>query len=205
MVSLWFRPWALSADHAFDVHAPLSESVGGLLALLGLFGAAFATRRRFPLLALAICWPLVALLPTNSIFPKLDFVTEKPLYLAWLGPSIALGAGCSGLALWANAARARHWGVATAAVLLLFAALGSCAWRAWLWRDPLLLWQDATVKAPDKSRCWNNLGMAQLVAGRDAQALQSFRRALLLDSANTMAAQNLRTTELLCGPACGVD
>jgi hypothetical protein len=202
MLSLWFRPWALSVDHDFAERGDLSASVGGLLALASLFVAAFAGRRRYPLLALAICWPLVALLPTNSIFPKLDFVTERQLYPAWIGPSIALGAGLHALLSFAATPKVRHWGSTVAAAVLLFAATGSCMWRASLWRDPTQLWSDATQKAPNKSRCWNNLGMAELIAGRDADALTSFRRAVRLDPANEIAAGNLRTAALLCGPAC---
>jgi hypothetical protein len=205
MLSLWFRPWALSVDHDFEERGRLGASVSGLLALVGLFAIAFAQRRRYPMLALAICWPLVALLPTNSVLPKLDFVTEKPLYLAWIGPSIVLGAGLRRLSLLAAAPGVRRWGMAFAAAALLCAAIGGYIWRTSLWLDPTRLWQDASDKAPFKSRCWSNLGMAQLVAGRDSEALTSFRRAVLLDPGNAIAMRNVRMATLLCGPMCAAD
>ena len=201
MLSLWVRPWALSPDHAFAETGHAGASVAGWLALALLASAAFAARRRHLLLTLAIGWPLIALLPTNSIVPKLDFVTEKPLYLAWIGPAIALGAGAR--ALWAPGvgARARGW-IGAGAAALLCAGLAGCLWRASLWRDPAALWLDATAKAPNKSRCWNNLGTAQLVAGRDGEAFSAFERALRLDPANEYARSNLQLARLLCGSAC---
>lgn len=201
MLSLWLRPWALSPDHAFAEHGSLAASLVGLLAVACALGAAHALRRRAPLLALALAWPLLALLPTSSLIAKLDLVTEKPLYLAWLGPSLLLGACANRLVARAERGRMRRWAVG-ACVVVLCALAAASAWRASLWRDPVRLWLDATAKAPDKSRCWNNLGMAQLTAGRDADALASFQRAVRLEPTNGPALQNLRVTEALCGAAC---
>lgn len=203
-LSLWLRPWALSPDHAFSASGSLAASFAGWLAIAGALGASFSLRKRAPHVALALCWPLIALLPTNSLIPKLDLVTEKPLYLAWLGPSLALGAGASRLLEYAERKRARRW-MAGACVSLLCALAATASWRASLWRDPVRLWLDATVKAPEKSRCWNNLGMARLAAGEDAEALAAFRRAVALDPANGIARQNVRTAALLCGSACETD
>jgi len=93
--------------------------------------------------------------------------------------------------------------VATA--ILLCGLAGASLWRASLWRDPTLLWLDATAKAPGKSRCWNNLGMAYLVARRDAEAVAAFERAIRLDPENEIALSNLGTARLLCGHACTQD
>jgi Flp pilus assembly protein TadD len=95
----------------------------------------------------------------------------------------------------------RH--AAAAAVVAALLALSAAAFsRAALWRDPVRLWQDAVAKAPEKSRCWNNLGMAQLSAGRDPEALSAFREAVRLDPVNEIAQQNLTMTAVLCGEKC---
>ncbi len=94
LLSLWVRPWALSADHEFDRRLHWGASIAGLSILFAAVGVALALRRRRPLLALAIAWPLIALLPTNSILAKADLMTEKPLYLAWVGPSMASVGRC---------------------------------------------------------------------------------------------------------------
>jgi hypothetical protein len=201
MLSLWLRPWALSPDHALAEPGSRAMALAGLLAVAGALSAAYALRRRAPRFALALGWPLLALLPTNSLIAKLDLVTERPLYLAWLGPALALGAGAQWLIARAESQRARR-GATAACVGLLCALAAGASWRAALWRDPVRLWLDATAKAPGKSRCWNNLGQAQLGAGRDADALSSFRHAVRLDPTNALALQNLRVTAALCGAAC---
>jgi hypothetical protein len=203
MLSLWVRPWALSADHDFDADGHLAVSIAGLGLLSAMLLAAFALRRRRPMLALALAWPLIALLPTNSLIAKIDLVTEKPLYLAWVGPAIASGAGTAALILAARGERAQRMFISLTAVVLC-ALAGASMWRASVWRDPILLWKDATAKAPTKSRCWNNLGMAHLAAHADVEAVAAFEEALRLDRANQTARSNLVTARALCGRACVV-
>lgn len=201
MLSLWVRPWALSADHEFDQRLHLAASIAGLMFLLTATGVALALRRRQPMLALAIAWLLIALLPTNSILAKADLVTEKPLYLAWVGPSIALGWALPVL-LSNIATLAARRVVLGATAFVLCALVGASVWRASLWRDPVALWTDAVAKAPYKSRCWNNLGMANLVAQREADAVLAFQRAVFLDPTNERASMNLFTARALCGREC---
>jgi protein O-mannosyl-transferase len=201
MLSLWVRPWALSVDHEFDRRLHLGASIAGLLLLLTAAAIAFVLRRRRPMLALAIAWPLIALLPTNSVLAKPDLVTEKPLYLAWVGVAIALGSGMTAL-LGSTANRVTQRVIFGAAGLLLCALIGASVWRASLWRDPIALWADAVAKAPHKSRCWNNLGMANLAADRELEAVEAFERAVLLDPANEYASLNLATARALCGGEC---
>jgi protein O-mannosyl-transferase len=199
MLSLWFRPWALSVDHGFDTTMHLAASVAGLAGLALACGGAVLLRRRVPMLMLACVWPVVALLPTNSLLPKVDLITEKPLYLAWVGPAIAIGYAATLLQ-----ARSRlHAGLAAAfgGVLLCLGAT-ACAWRVSLWADPAALWLDATRKAPDKSRCWNNLGMAHQSAGRMVEARDAFLTALRLDPTNALAEDNFNRALVLCGRDC---
>ncbi len=201
MLSLWVRPWALSVDHEFDPRLHIGASLAGLSLLLMAAATAFVLRHRRPMLALAIAWTLIALLPTNSVLAKPDLVTEKPLYLAWAGVSIALGAALPML-LGSSANRGLRRVLLGAAGLLLCALIGASVWRTSLWRDPIALWTDAVAKAPHKSRCWNNLGMANLAAQRGPDAIAAFERAVFLDPANKYATLNLATARALCGSEC---
>ena len=63
-------------------------------------------------------------------------------------------------------------------------------------------WPDAAAKAPHKARCWNNLGMANLAARRDLDAVAAFERAVLLDPTDEYASLNLATARALCGGEC---
>jgi len=190
MLSLWVRPWALSVDHAFDAGPHLAASALGLCLLVGLAGVAWAARRRAPLLSFAVGWLLAAIAPTNSLLGKADLVTEKPLYLAWFGPALLLGALLGRLLArmpkgWP--AQAASAGVAG----ILLAAGVACAARAATWSDARRLWGDAVAKAPGASRAWNNLGMAYFQKGQRAEALASFERAVELEPGNGTARLNL--------------
>ena len=102
----------------------------------------------------------------------------------------------------ASAARAKRWMLIGALAIVLCVLTGASIWRVSLWRDQVALWTDAVDKAPDKSRCWNNLGMAHLAAQRYAEAAGAFERAVFLDPRNEYANVNLATTRALCGPKC---
>jgi hypothetical protein len=170
----------------------------GAVFLLALMAAAIASARSAPALAFAILWVLVALAPTSSFFPKADLVTEKPLYLAWLGPSMFLGIAVSRWLSVAPAYGRRR--VATGLLLGVFGAL--CVQRTAIWSDPERLWSDAVAKSPGSSRAWNNLGMARLERDRLAAARDAFHRAIGLDRENARAQVNLHHLEILCGRDC---
>lgn len=192
MLSLWFRPGALSIDHAFLAEASVWTMRAGAAVLCGLLGLALVSRRRAPILYLAIAWALVALLPTNSVIAKLDVVTEKPLYLAWMGPSLLAGwlwsraITAAGGSSWAWRRRALAWTLATALCL----AAVTCAWRVRVWSDDRLLWTDALTKNPTSSRTWNNAGLA-FAATDPTLAAAAFRRAVELNPDNNKALDNL--------------
>lgn len=171
-LSLWFRPWALSIEQPFVLTT--EGAIAGAVVLLAL-ALGIAASRRFgkPLLMLALLWPVVALLPTHSVLARLDPVTEKALYPAWIGPSIALGAACAwGLA---RIPRRQFCAVAAASLSLLLCTL--CAWRASVWADPAALWSEATRRAPYSARAWSNRALAELDSGRLLDAERSIARA----------------------------
>jgi hypothetical protein len=183
MLSLWVRPWALSVDHAFDPRG--ASAVAGVVLVGVAVVVAWAARRRAPLVTFAVAWVLLALAPTSSVIAKLDVITEKPLYLAWLGPSLLIGA----LAGRAGRAAAPVCGVVLVAGMLFAQA------RVVVWQDARTLWADAAAKAPGNGRAWNNLGMAHLAAGDRRAARAAFARAVRVDGANVDARRNLARVE----------
>jgi len=95
-----------------------------------------------------------------------------------------------------------------AAIALLLSAPGCTTWRAArLYHTGTVALEQgdlpraladleaAVALVPDASYAHNNLGLAQLSAGRDDLALQSFERATALDCTNTEASENLRQLE----------
>jgi len=165
-------PFGLNADYDIQPSRSLFEH-GSWLALAGILalaGAAWNFRRRAPLASFGVLFFFLALAPTSSFFPLLDYAAERRLYLPSAGFFLAL----LGLA-------AARWGgsrLLTAAVgaTLAVYAVGTHA-RNRVWQDPLALWQDASVKSPGKWRAHNNLGYEYSQRKKFVEAIGAFERA----------------------------
>jgi tetratricopeptide (TPR) repeat protein len=195
-LSLWLRPWALSVEHAVALPPSAAAVLAGAALAAALLGVTLLAWRPAPLAALATGWLLFALLPTSSFVARADPISERALYLAWVGPALALGA------LLARA-RERAPRLVSAAALLLLALGGAASFaRARVWSDERALWRDAVAKAPESARAWNNLGMAHFSHEEWAEADAALRRALALDPANPRAQSNLHELAIVCGERC---
>jgi tetratricopeptide (TPR) repeat protein len=183
ILRLWVQPGRVSVlpaqpvIHGWADPATLIR-LAGLLALPAL---ALALRRRTPLLALAILWALLALVPTNSLIWRVEPVALRPLYLAGIGLSLLLA-----LPL----ARVRGGAVLAAGLVLWLSAQG---WqRATLYQDEVALFADAAAKAPDRGPVQLMLGLALANAGRVEEARAALETALVIDPFLTSAENALR-------------
>jgi tetratricopeptide (TPR) repeat protein len=194
-LSLLLCPWALRFRHLAPPPTPGSVALGLVVVAALLAAGALALRRGHPLAALALLWPLVALAPTHSLIAKVELVTEKPLYLAWVGPALALGVVARRLAA------SRPAALRVVAIALVALTLGSgvvyLRRRALLWSDARLLWADAIAGVPTDAGAWNNLGFAHLQAGDDHEAERAFCRALELDPGSVLTRENLSLLRVL--------
>lgn len=147
--------------------------------LLGIFYA-LCTRRRG--VQFALLWFFLHLLPTNSLLPRNDIANDRQLYLALIGPALAVAHAFANV----NALRLRA--VLMPVVLIL------CAVATWQrnddYRDEISLWQATVRESPHKARAWNNLGYAYQLAGQREAALQAYARALTLNPGDTRARIN---------------
>jgi hypothetical protein len=171
-LSLYARPAALSIDHG----VPLPSRPGAPLFLAGLalFAAAaaavvLAARRRAALAAVGLGLWLAALLPTQSVVPKLDPLTERPLGLALAALALAAAA-----VPWPARAR-RALLVASGAAAALLAA--ATVQRGQLYRSDLALWADAARTSRANPRPHVNHGLLLLEGGRPAEARAALARA----------------------------
>jgi hypothetical protein len=198
-LSLWVRPAMLSVEHSLE---DATLPIGPALALLAtVIAAAVMLRRKAPNLMLAVAWAGATLAPTQSFLMKADVVTEKPLYLAWVGVALFLG-GCLAGAMERLRGQAGLRLAAGAAIVALALTAGVAVQRrVEVWRDPVRLWTDATMKAPRSSRAWNNLGNALRVEAPDL-AIAALRRSVALDPSNPYALSNLASMEALCPFGC---
>ena len=62
------------------------------------------------------------------------------------------------------------------------------------WRTPVLLWQDALAKSPDKARVYANVGTALHNDGRLDEAIDYYCKALALDPKSRQAEANAYAT-----------
>ena len=148
--------------------------------LVLLLMSALACWRQRSWLAGGLLWFLLALLPTNSLFPRLDLASDRHLYPALIGPALALG-------LWQ--ARWRHGGW-LAALLVIVLAMATLI-RNEDYRSSYALWLRTAGQSPHKARVWNNLGYACAQGGDRDCARQAYSRALALDPQDSKARLNL--------------
>lgn len=150
----------------------------GLAGLLGL--AMVRTLRDRSWCWGGLLWCFLLLAPTNSFMPRLDLASDRHLYPALAGLACALTALLQPL---------RHGRLLLAALLPLI--LVALLIRNEDYRSELALWARTAAQSPDKSRVWNNLGVACQRAGDRACAREAFERAWALDPDNGKAAANL--------------
>jgi hypothetical protein len=150
------------------------------LALMALAAgvAVVATARRQPAVAVGAALWLGAILPTQSIVPKLDALTERPLELGLAGIVLALLPAVGWLA---SRGRARRWGTAGVATAIVVGLAAATLTRGPRYRSDLALWSDAAEKSQTHARPHYNYGIALELAGDRSAALAEMRRADALD------------------------
>jgi tetratricopeptide (TPR) repeat protein len=204
-LSLFVWPARLNFDHDIAVRPSLlaPDPLASLLVLALLLASAIVTARRLPLFAFGVLWFFVHLLPTNSVFPRYDVLSERNLYLPSLGIYLAAvvlaSAAAQRGAEWIRrkhraAAGGDAWRTGSTqvmAALLVLTLAGATAARNRLYADPVLFWSDAVRKSPAKARPHTNLGHAWFQAGQIDRALAEFRTALALDPFDPVAQRNL--------------
>jgi tetratricopeptide (TPR) repeat protein len=118
------------------------------------------------------------LLPTSSVIPVIDLAVEHRVYLASLGPILAVVVGVEALLRrFLPEPRSARAGASLAAVSLL--ALGvALLGRARVWSSEETLWRDASEKVQDNARIFTNLGLALETRGDLAGAESAYRRGM---------------------------
>ena len=197
-LTLFVLPQRLNFDHDLSVYhsfwqwpTPLSFAL-----LAAAVVVAWWSRRRAPFFSFGVLWFFLNLLPTNSLVPRYDLLSERNLYLPSIGVFLAV---VSLAAQWTAKAEPQRSAVyeyvakfifLLAAIGLLFATLS----RNRIYTDQATFWTDAVHKSPQKARPHNNLGYAYLLAGDLDRAMDEFRTALSLDRNFTSAQENLLHT-----------
>jgi len=164
--------------------------LGGLFILLGSVALLIVFHRRIPLLAWAIAWLGVTLLPVSNIIPIPGaMMNERWLYLPSVGFVILLGWGAFKiLSQSGSALRKVLWGVGS--VLLLLFAVRIVSWNA-VWRSDESVALKILQQHPESSLAHNNLGNFLFCVGRISEAKQEYAQAILLDPEGAQSHANL--------------
>lgn len=161
----WLEASLIAATLGFALAALRRDSRGGL---------------RRPVAGVAIAWFALAIAPTNSWIARFDIANDRQLYLALLGPALALGVGVA------------RWRAGRPLVALLAVALGAATVaRNADYASEVTLWQATARASPAKSRVFNNLGYALQQRGQLDAARAAYARALELDPGDFKARTNL--------------
>jgi Flp pilus assembly protein TadD len=181
-------PDALAFDRSFTPSAGVDGAVlaaaAGVVALLALGGWLWLRAERADgprpaerLGAFGILFWFVALAPTSSFVPVADLAVEHRVYLACLGPFLAVAVGTDALLRrLVPRPRAAAAGAAMAALALLSLGLALRA-RARVWNSEEALWESSASASPGNARAWTNLGLSRSRRGDRAGAEAAYVRA----------------------------
>jgi Flp pilus assembly protein TadD len=159
-------------------------AAAGALAMVALAGVLWvrAERSAVPrpaerLAAFGILFWFVALSPTSSFVPVMDLAVEHRVYLASIGPFLAVTVGADALLhRLLPARRAASASAVLGSLVLLALGLGLVS-RARVWRSAEALWREAATASPDNGRAWTNLGLELARRGDRAGAETAYGRA----------------------------
>ena len=147
-------------------------------------GAMVVYRHKSPILQFAILWFVITLLPTSSIIPLKQIVTEHRTYLPGLGFSLALGW------VFVNIQRVH---ILVTGFLFLFVSLNYLLTvnRSLDYRSEVSLWKDTAEKSPKKALVHNNLATAYMGAKMFREAERELAISLQLIPTQSDAYANL--------------
>ena len=170
-IGLFFWPAGLHLDHDIALSHGLSPDV-----LIGLSGhvlvltTALFLVRRAPLVSFGVLFFYLGHSIESSFIPIRDVLFEHRTYLPNLGLCLIVGWV---LVYWLPRTIGNKAAVVSTVILCL--VLGIVTWsRNALWRDPVALWRDSAIHAPNKARPWSELGKYLLQEGDNVGALRIF-------------------------------
>jgi hypothetical protein len=174
-LGLLFDPAILSIDYGVSLPVSVSEPlflIGALLYLGAAAGFILFLRRGSPAVAIGLALWLAALLPTQSVIPKLDALTNRPLSLALAGLLLAAVPVVEAVRRRSRAAVAL-----CAATTIVVALTVATARRAELFRSELSLWQDAAAKSRVNERPHLQYALLLNHEGKHREALEALATA----------------------------
>lgn len=193
-LKLLMLPIGLNVDYHYDLVSGMPNLLP-LVTYLAIWASGiFLLVRKTNIAGFCILWFMVALTPSSSFVPLVDFVFEHRLYMA--------SAGVFPLFAWLLVAafnrtaspKAVIYATVTALVIVLSILTVN---RNTVWKDEVTLWTDVTRKSPNKARGFNELGIAYLNEQQYTNAEVSLKKAIRLKPDYDLAHMNLSAVYLM--------
>lgn len=189
LLMIWHTlyPVDLTFHYRYQDHSAWIPVVSWLL-LVGVGGAVWLGRRKFPGWFLAFAWFLICSLPSSGIlYVGTSYTADRYSYLGLTAFFIVAGMWLAEGKVQACVAKLK---IALATVLLLFLCVLSCRQTA-TWKDGEALFSHGAKVQPNNPVILHNLGATYQVARRHEEAIQLFQQVLNLTPRDGRAWYNL--------------
>jgi protein O-mannosyl-transferase len=161
--------------------------------VLGICAAVIAMRRKSPMIAAALAWTSISLLPFCGLVPTYQGMAERFLCFASMGLAFLVVALC-----YSTPPQARILCLSIVSVWILWGTV-RLSRRLIDWSDPLLLYQSSLEASPHSSKLLYNVGAISEQRGDLARAERSYQGALRLQPAFEKAIAGLGNIRLRMG------
>ena len=177
-IRLAFLPLHQNLDYDYPVFKnilafPVLASLSFLIIVLFWAQRIFS---KYRLVAFSIFWFFLTLLPESSFFPQQDIIFEHRLYLPLVGYSLFL---VSGLYYLLDKKTLR--GMVLVLMMIIVCNSVLTFQRNKVWKDDIVLWNDAVGKSPHKARPYVNRGMAYLRQNEFTKAMADLNKAIAMN------------------------
>ncbi|MCD4780044.1 MAG: tetratricopeptide repeat protein [Candidatus Omnitrophica bacterium] len=187
VLSTFTRLLVVPINQNLDYDFPLSQSLlewktlGCLLWLMSLLGAAFLLRRKYPIMSFGVFWFFIVL--SVNFIPRPHVIFEHKLYLASVGFCLVL----IGFLF-----RCFKGKTLTILIVLLISYIFGVMTleRNRVWKDEISLWSDVIRKSPNKFYPNLNLSKALSAEGEYLEALKYINKAIEIKPDSDVAFNN---------------
>jgi protein O-mannosyl-transferase len=167
-----------------------TQAIVAWIAAMSIFAAVIVIRRKWPMIAAALAWMSVGLLPFCGLVPIYQGMAERFLYFASMGLAFLVAALCFSVP-----PQTRSLVLSILAVWIL--------WGTWRlhrrlidWSDPILLYQSSLQASPGSTRLLYNVGALSEQQGDLARAELSYRSAIRIQPDLEQAISGLANVRL---------
>lgn len=202
VIPTYMRLLVLPVNQTLDYDYPIASTFdlptfGSALVLLAFVGLGAWLYPRNRLASFGIFFFLLSLSVESSVIPIRDVINEHRLYLPSLGFFLAVSSLVVPLVMkWASSDRDRKQSALLVLTVLILALTYATWQRNVTWASERSIWQDVVAKSPDNPRGYNNLGVSEMLLGRDERAYDLFNRAISLMPTYAEAYNNLGLVEM---------